>query len=143
MLRNKNIDPVSAKNMSYRPELKHLTVIGFTNSTSNTDLAKKGIAKLQKAKANIVDAASDLSEAFKLTIEQFKADVVIKINETEHKIADFKRKHQVQIMKLLPFTSFRWINLKQAKPNCCWLWKHTKKKAKVNGNYLSINSEKT
>lgn len=92
MLRNKNIDPVSAKNMSYRPELKHLTVIGFTNNTSNTELAKKGITKLQKAKANIVDAGSDLSGAFKLTIEQFKADVVIKINETEHKIADFKKK---------------------------------------------------
>lgn len=92
MLRNKNIDPVSVKNATYKPDLKHLTVIGFVNKSSNTDLAKNGVAKLKKAKVNITDAGNDLSGALKLTVEQFKVDSVHKINETEHKIADFKRK---------------------------------------------------
>lgn len=92
MQKNRNIDLAKEKPLLFKPDIKHITVTGFANNTLNADAAKAGVTKLKKAKVNITDAGTDFGEALKLTVEQFKTDSVIKIAETEHKIADFKKK---------------------------------------------------
>jgi len=92
MPKSKNTGPVSVNDTSCKPDMKHLNVIGFVKNTSNLESENKRNIKLKKAKDNIIDAGTDIEEALKLTIKQFKADSVDKIKETEHKIADFKKK---------------------------------------------------
>lgn len=92
MLKNRTINQNKEKNVPFKPNLKHITVTGFTDNAFNSTPAKAGVAKLKNAKKDIVDAGMDFGEALKLTVKHFKSESAIKITETELKIADFKKK---------------------------------------------------
>lgn len=80
--------------MPDQPKIKHLTVIGFAGqkNSSNYANAGKGKVKLKKAKENIMDAGNDFSRALEKTIENFKAESIIKINEIDSRVAEIKAK---------------------------------------------------
>jgi len=60
--------------MSYKPEDKHLTVLGFAGQKSNSASAKAGKAKLRKAKEGIGVAAKNVSSVISKTFDDFKIE---------------------------------------------------------------------
>lgn len=80
--------------MTLRTETNHLTVTGFTGDAKTTaaSKAKAGRANLREAKANVIAAKNNFSEVFEKTVGDFKTEAVLKLNETEQKIADYKKK---------------------------------------------------
>jgi len=78
--------------MSYKPETKHLTVVGFAGQKNSSAYAKAGKKNIVKAKEKIVDAGNDFNSALSKTIENFKAESIEKINNIDSKIAEFKEK---------------------------------------------------
>ncbi len=76
--------------MSNKPDKKHLTVLGFAGQKTSSTYAKAGKLKLEKVKENVVDARSDFSSALSKTIEEFKAESVLKINNIDTDIAGLK-----------------------------------------------------
>jgi len=73
--------------MSYKPNKKPLTVLGFAGQKTNT---KAGKLKLEKVREKIADAGSDFSTALSKTIEEFKAESILKINSIDNDIAGLK-----------------------------------------------------
>jgi len=68
--------------------------VGFTGDAKTTaaSKAKAGRANLREAKANVIAAKNNFSEVFEKTVGDFKTEAVLKLNETEQKIADYKKK---------------------------------------------------
>ena len=78
--------------MPDQPKIKHLTVIGFAGQKNSSDYVNAGKVKLKKAKENIMDAGNDFSRALEKTIENFKAESIVKINEIDSRVAEIKAK---------------------------------------------------
>ena len=76
--------------MSYKSNKNHFTVLGFAGKKTNSAYAKAGKLKLEKAKENIAEAEKDLNSALTKTIEDFKAESVLKINNIDNDIAGIK-----------------------------------------------------
>lgn len=74
--------------MSYKPEHKHLTVLGLADQKSNSANAKTGKLKLKKAKKIIVDAEKDVSTVVSRTIEELKTELKNDMEGTNKTIAD-------------------------------------------------------
>jgi len=76
--------------MSYKPEHKHLTVLGFAGQKSNSFNAKTGKLKLKKAKEIIVDAEKDVSTVVSKTIEELKTEFKNDVEGLNKAIANLK-----------------------------------------------------
>jgi len=60
--------------MSYKPEHKHLTVLGFAGQKSNSAIAKAGKATLKEAKKKTDDADKEVSVSVSDAIEALKTE---------------------------------------------------------------------
>ena len=78
--------------MPDQPKIKHLTVVGFAGQKNSSNYVNAGKVKLKKAKENIMDAGNDFSKALEKTIENFKAESIVKINEIDSRVAEIKAK---------------------------------------------------
>ncbi|MEA4850000.1 MAG: hypothetical protein VB126_00905 [Paludibacter sp.] len=78
--------------MPDKPKIKHLTVVGFAGQKNSSNYVNAGKAKLKKVKENIPNAGNDFSKTLEKTIENFKAESIVKINEIDSRVAEIKAK---------------------------------------------------
>ncbi|MDO9154061.1 MAG: hypothetical protein Q7U47_10220 [Paludibacter sp.] len=117
--------------MSYKPENKHLTVLGFAGQKTNSAFAKAGKLKLKKAKENIVDAGIDFSSAISETIAGFKAQSIDEINRIDSSIAGFKKKIETAGDKIGAFYKDEIIRIENSKLFCTQNLRNLKKKVMI------------